>query len=395
MKSPQTLPKRRETFLPFHVPSVEEADIQGVVETLRSGWLTTGPRTREFEESFASYVGSPRAVAVNSCTAGLHVALAALDLKSQDEVITTPYTFVATVEAILLAGARPILVDVEHDSLNMDPARVEAAITAHTRAIVPVHFAGHPCEMDPILESARRRGIRVIEDAAHALPAVYRGKRIGSIGDCTAFSFYATKNLTTGEGGMLTTSDPELETRMRRLSLHGMSRDAWNRYAEGGSWYYEVLDLGFKYNMTDLQASLGLTQLPRLDGYARRREELVERYRRGLEGMSELELPSIPRDGKHAWHLFVIRLRPERLRIDREGFIRKLTEMQIGASVHFIPVPLHPYYRRRLGLTPDDFPIALENYRRAISLPLYPRMELEDVDYVSEVVRWIVETHRR
>jgi len=395
VKSPQTLPKRRETFLPFHVPSVEEADIQGVVETLRSGWLTTGPRTREFEESFASYVGSPRAVAVNSCTAGLHVALAALDLKSQDEVITTPYTFVATVEAILLAGARPILVDVEHDSLNMDPARVEAAITAHTRAIVPVHFAGHPCEMDPILESARRRGIRVIEDAAHALPAVYRGKRIGSIGDCTAFSFYATKNLTTGEGGMLTTSDPELETRMRRLSLHGMSRDAWNRYAEGGSWYYEVLDLGFKYNMTDLQASLGLTQLPRLDGYARRREELVERYRRGLEGMSELELPSIPRDGKHAWHLFVIRLRPERLRIDREGFIRKLTEMQIGASVHFIPVPLHPYYRRRLGLTPDDFPIALENYRRAISLPLYPRMELEDVDYVSEVVRWIVETHRR
>jgi len=388
-------PRRRNTFLPFHLPSLEEVDVQGVVETLRSGWLTTGPRTREFERQFADYVGSPRAIAVNSCTAGLHVALAALDLAPEDEVITTPYTFVATVEAILLAGARPVLVDVQPDSLNIDPDLIEKAVTAHTRVLLPVHFAGFPCEMDPILDLGRRRGIRVIDDAAHALPATYRGKTIGSMGDCSAFSFYATKNLTTGEGGMITTADADLEARMRRLALHGMSRDAWKRYAQGGDWYYEVLDLGFKYNMPDIQASLGLTQLPRLEAYAKRREELVARYRGGLEDLPEIELPAVPREGRHAWHLFVIRLRPDQLRIDRQGFIRKLNEMQIGVSVHFIPIPLHPYYRRRLGVSPEDFPVALSNFERAVSLPLYPRLTNDDVDYVAGVIRWIVETHRR
>jgi dTDP-4-amino-4,6-dideoxygalactose transaminase len=391
----QTAPKVREAHLPFHVPSVEEADIQGVVETLRSGWLTTGPKTKAFENAFAEYVGATRAVAVNSCTAGLHVALAALEMAPGDEVITTPYTFVATVEAIVASGARPVLVDVEPGSLNIDPARIEAALGPRTRAVVPVHFAGHPCDMDPILDLARARNVRVIEDAAHSLPASYKGRTIGTIGDCTVFSFYATKNLTTGEGGMVTTADPETEARMRRLSLHGMSGDAWKRYSKGGSWYYEILDLGFKYNMTDIQASLGLTQLPRLDAYAERRDALVARYRTALGGLAEIELPREPTYGKHAWHLFVIRLRPEMLRIDRGEFIRKLGEMQIGTSVHFIPVPLHPYYRKALGYSPENFPVAVSNYERAISLPLYPRMADEDVDYVSEAVAWIVENQRR
>jgi dTDP-4-amino-4,6-dideoxygalactose transaminase len=374
---------------------VEEADIQGVVETLRSGWLTTGPRAKAFEKAFAEYIGAPRAVAVNSCTAGLHVALAALGMNPGDEVVTTPYTFVATVETIMASGARPVLVDVEPGSLNIDPSLIEAALGPRTRAIVPVHFAGHPCDMDPILDLARSRGLRVIEDAAHSLPASYKGRTIGTIGDCTAFSFYATKNLTTGEGGMVTTADAELEARMRRLALHGMSGDAWKRYSKGGSWYYEVLDLGFKYNMTDIQASLGLTQLPRLDAYTERRDALVARYRAGLAGVAEIELPQDPAYGKHAWHLFVIRLRPEMLRIDRGDFIRKLGEMQIGTSVHFIPVPLHPYYRKALDYSPGDLPVAVSNYERAISLPLYPRMTDEDVDYVAEVVSWIAETHRR
>jgi dTDP-4-amino-4,6-dideoxygalactose transaminase len=249
--------------------------------------------------------------------------------------------------------------------------------------------------MDPILELARSRGLRVVEDAAHSLPASYKGRTIGTIGDCTAFSFYATKNLTTGEGGMVTTADADLEARMRRLALHGMSGDAWKRYSKGGSWYYEVLDLGFKYNMTDIQASLGLTQLPRLDGYAERRDALVARYRAALSGVEEIELPQEPAYGKHAWHLFVIRIRPKMLKIDRGDFIRKLGEMQIGTSVHFIPVPLHPYYRKALGYSPGDLPVAVSNYERAISLPLYPRMADEDVDYVAEAVAWIAETHRR
>jgi dTDP-4-amino-4,6-dideoxygalactose transaminase len=374
---------------------VEEEDIQGVAETLRSGWLTTGPRAKAFEKAFAEYIGAPRAVAVSSCTAGLHVAMAALGMKPGDEVVTTPYTFVATVETIVASGARPVLVDVEPGSLNIDPAKIEAALGPRTRAIVPVHFAGHPCDMDPILDLARSRGLRVIEDAAHSLPASYKGRTIGTIGDCTAFSFYATKNLTTGEGGMVTTADADLEARMRRLALHGMSGDAWKRYSKGGSWYYEVLDLGFKYNMTDIQASLGLTQLPRLDAYAERRDALVARYRAALSGVAEIELPAEPAYGKHAWHLFVIRLRPEMLKIDRGDFIRKLGEMQIGTSVHFIPVPLHPYYRKALGYSPGDLPVAVSNYERAISLPLYPRMADEDVDYVGEAVAWIAETHRR
>jgi dTDP-4-amino-4,6-dideoxygalactose transaminase len=385
----------REAFLPFHVPSIEEADIEGVVETLRSGWLTTGPKARRFETAFAEYVGAPGAVAVSSCTAGLHVALAALDLKPGDEVITTPYTFVATVEATLLAGGEPVLVDVEPQTLNIDPAKIEAALTPRTRAIVPVHFAGHPADLDPILEMARARGIPVIEDAAHSLPASYKGKAIGSIGDSTVFSFYATKNLTTAEGGMITTANPDLEARMRRLALHGMSGDAWKRYSQGGKWYYEVVDLGFKYNMTDIQASLGLTQLPRLDGYARRREELVARYRAVLADLPEVELPTEAPYARHAWHLFVLRLRPEMLRIDRAAFIRELGDMQIGTSVHFIPVPLHPYYRQRLACAPQDVPVAISNYERVISLPLYPRMTDADVDYVGEAVRWIAESHRR
>jgi dTDP-4-amino-4,6-dideoxygalactose transaminase len=388
-------PKPRAQYLPFHLPSIDDADVNGVVETLRSGWLTTGPKTKQFEQAFASYVGAKHAVAVNSCTAGLHVAMAALDMQPGDEVITTPYTFVASVETIVSAGGKPVLVDVDPVSLNIEPRNIERAMTSRTRAIVPVHFAGRPADMDPIMAIGKSRGVPVIEDAAHSLPASYKGRTIGTIGDCTVFSFYATKNLTTGEGGMITTASEEMETRMRRLSLHGMSRDAWKRYAQGGAWFYEVLDLGFKYNMMDIQASLGLTQLPRLEEYAVRRDEIVARYREQLGDLEEIELPESPTDARHAWHLYVLRLRPEKLKIGRDEFIQKLNEMQIGVSVHFIPVHLHPYYRDRLSLAPEDLPVALSNYKRALSLPIYPRMTNEDVDYVADAVRWIVEDNRR
>jgi dTDP-4-amino-4,6-dideoxygalactose transaminase len=384
----------RRTFLPFSPPCIGEEEIREVVDTLRSDWITTGPKTKRFEQQFARYLGAPEALALNSCTAGLHTALATLGIGPGAEVITTPMTFTASVNVIEHVGARPVLVDVEPDTLNLDPVLVEAAITPRTRAILPVHYAGHPVDLDAIDELARAHGLVVLEDAAHALPARYKGRRIGRGPNPTAFSFYATKNLTTGEGGMLT-GDPEFLARARVLSLHGMSRDAWRRYDKGGSWRYDVLVPGFKYNMTDIQAALGLWQLRKLEQFQQRRREIVGRYSQSFADIDALEVPVARPEVEHAWHLYVLRLRPEALRIGRDEFLEELARRNIGASVHFIPIHLHPYYRDKYGYAPDAFPEAYTNFERILSLPLNPRLTDPDVTDVIEAVRDIVRTRRR
>jgi perosamine synthetase len=385
---------RRPTFLPFHQPWIEEEEIAEIVDTLRSGWLTMGPKTLRFEEEFAAYVGASFAVALNSCTSALHLALDVIGIGPGDEVITSAYTFTATAAVILHLGAQPVLADVQPDTLTLDPALVAARITPRTRAIVPVHMAGTPCDLDPLLELAARHRLRIVEDSAHVLPGQYKGRAIGSISDMTAFSFYATKNITTGEGGMVTTESSEYADRLRVRRLHGISRDAWKRYTSEGSWYYEVEYPGYKYNLTDLAAALGLQQLRRADRFHALRTHYASLYHRGLADLTELTLPEAQPWGPHSWHLYLIQLDLERLTIDRAAFIRLLREENIGASVHFIPIHLHPYYRERFGYRPADFPNALHAYQRVVSLPLYPRMSEADVEDVIRAVRSIVERHR-
>jgi len=384
----------RASYLPFSPPSVGEEEVEEVVNALRSDWLTTGPKTQRFERAFAEFVGARGALALNSCTAGLHTALVALGIGPGDEVITTTMTFAATVNVIEHVGARPVLVDVEPDTLNIDPARVEAAITPRTRAIIAVHYAGHPADMDPIEDIARAHGITVIEDAAHSIPAWYRGRMIGSGNNPTAFSFYATKNLTTGEGGMLTGSTDFLE-RARPVSLHGMTRDALRRYEKGGSWRYEIQAPGFKYNMTDIQASMGLAQLRKIGCFDQRRREVVAAYDRAFAAEPALEIPVERDDVHHAWHLYVLRLNTDALTIGRDEFIDELTVRNIGTSVHFIPVHTHPYYRDRYGYAPNDFPVAFSNFERMLSIPLNPRLGAADVNDVIEAVLDVVDSHRR
>jgi perosamine synthetase len=385
---------RRETFLPFHRPWIDEDEIQEVVHTLRSGWLTMGPKTMEFEKRFAEYVGAKHAVAVNSATAGLHLALDVIGLQPDDEVITSVYTFTSSASVVLHHKARPVLVDVEPVTLTMDPEEVRRRIGPRTRAIMPVHFAGAPCDMDPLQELASRHGLTVVEDAAHALPTRYRQRMVGAIGDLTVFSFYAVKNLTTGEGGMITTDSGEYADLLRTRRLHGISRDAWKRYTAEGSWYYEVDYPGYKCNMTDIGAALGLQQLRKLDRFHSLRHAHAMLYQRGLSDLPELILPETPSYAQHAWHLYVIRLQRGRLTIGRDAFFELLREANIGASVHFIPLHIHPYYRRMFEYRPEDFPQALRAYEGAISLPLYPRMTEDDVWEVIHVVRDIVGRHR-
>lgn len=388
-----TRPGRR-TFLPFAPPSIGEEEIAEVVATLRSGWITTGPRTAAFEQAFADALGAPAALALNSCTAGLHVALVAAGIRDGDEVITSTLTFAATANVIEHVRARPVLVDVLPDTLQMDPAQVARAVTARTRAIMPVHFAGHPADLDPIFELAKRHTLLVLEDAAHALPARYRDRVIGSGSNPVAFSFYATKNLTTGEGGMLT-GDPEFVRRARVISLHGLSHDGWNRYGEGGSWFYEVSLPGYKYNMTDIQAALGIWQLRKLGVHQARRRAVVAAYQAAFAGHDALETPGERPDVEHAWHLYVLRLRLEALAIDRARFIQELARRRIGASVHFIPVHQHPYYRNTYGYRHGDFPVTDAAYPRMVSLPLHPGLTDDDVADVVSAVLDICQEFRR
>jgi dTDP-4-amino-4,6-dideoxygalactose transaminase len=376
-------------FLPFSRPDIGEEEIAEAVETLKSGWLTTGPRTAAFEKEFRAYAGSSYALAVNSCTAGLHLALAALDLRPGDEVITTPLTFCATVNTIIEAGGTPVLADIGED-LNIAPDSISAAVTERTRAILPVHYAGLPCRMREIWQMAADRDLKVIEDAAHAVGAAYRGSPIGSgLSDAVAFSFYVTKNLCTGEGGMVTTPSSELYERMRILCLHGISRDAWNRYTEKGSWYYEVVERGFKYNMSDIMAAIGIHQLRRLDQMNARRAEISAAYSRAFANMPEVELPPNRANSVHAWHLYVLRLNLDTLSIDRARFFEEMRARGIGCSVHFIPIPLHPYYQRTLAMR-GPCNRALAEYPRLLSLPLYSKMADHDVCRVIDAVQDVV-----
>jgi dTDP-4-amino-4,6-dideoxygalactose transaminase len=388
------------SFIQFHVPSISEEEIQEVAETLRSGWLTTGPRAARFERDFGAYVASPHAVAVNSATAGLHLALAGLKIGPGDEVITTPLTFCATVQTILHVGATPVMADIGPDG-NIDPEEIERKLTNRTKAIIPVHLAGLPCDMNSIWALARQEGLYVIEDAAHAAGADYEGRPIGAglseteqASDAVAFSFYATKNLTTGEGGMITTHRRDLANTMRTLSLHGTSHDAWDRYTEHGSWYYEVVAHGFKYNLSDIHAALGIHQLRKLDQFIETRARYAEIYNRTFGDLEEVELPPDSPRCRHAWHLYILRLNLDRLRIDRKAFIEAMREKGIGTSVHFIPIPLHPYFAR-LPLARYRCPRALELYPRIVSLPLYPAMTEEQVHYVAQSVKDVLEHSRR
>ena len=388
-------------FIPYHRPSIGQAEIDAVASTLRGGWLTTGPRTAQFETEFREYVGAPHAQAVNSCTAGLHLALAALGVGAGHEVITTPLTFCATANAILHAGATPILADIRPDG-NIDPESVRAKTTERTRAIVPVHYAGLPCDMDAIWSHAREYGLHVVEDAAHAVGARYKGHPIGAgnpdtgaASDAVAFSFYATKNLTTGEGGMVTCHQPSLLERMRRLCLHGISEDAWNRYTQKGRWYYEVVECGFKYNLSDIQSSIGIEQLRKQEYFLAIRHAYAKYFNSQLQDVAEIETPSIPSDCRHAWQLYVLKLRLDRLSITRGDFIEELRRRGIGSSVHFIPIYEHPYFARYSEDARASCPNALEICPRLVSLPLYPALNIDQVEQIASTVKDIIHEYAR
>jgi dTDP-4-amino-4,6-dideoxygalactose transaminase len=392
----------RSEFLHFAPPLIGDEEIAEVVGTLRSGWITTGPRTQQFEADFQQYTGAESALAVNSATSAMHIALAALGIGEGDSVVSTAMTFASTIHVIEHQRATPVLVDVEPDTLNLDPAQVEAAVlrTPGVKAIMPVHLYGHPADMDAIYDIAGRHGLAVVEDAAHSLPARHRGRMIGAprpgfdLPNLVAFSFYATKNLTTGEGGMLT-GPPELIDTARLWSLHGMSRDAFKRYTAEGSWSYDVVLPGFKCNMPDIQAAIGLHQLKRLDEMQRRRLAIVAQYDEALGQLEELETPVARPEVDGAWHIYLLRLRLDRLAIDRAAFIEALRRRNIGASVHFIPIHLHSYYRDRYGLRPEQFPVAQREFERMLSLPLSPAHSDQDVADVIEAVTATVREHRR
>jgi dTDP-4-amino-4,6-dideoxygalactose transaminase len=385
-----------DNFIPFHRPSIGREELDAVQQVLTSCWLTTGPAVQQFEREFAKYIGCKHALAVNSATAALHLALDAIGLRPGDEVLVPTYTFTSTAEVITYFGSRPVLCDSIPGAFNIDPTDVAARVTDKTRAIIPVHIAGEPCDLDAIHRIAEQHSLHVIEDAAHALPASFHGRRIGTTSELTAFSFYATKTITTGEGGMLTTDNDDFAGRVTRMRLHGISGDAWKRYSKEGSWYYEILDAGYKANLCDLLAALGSAQLAKCDNFARRRRSIAEIYRSSFAELEELENPSAPPDGvDHAWHLFILRIRPDSISLDRNQFVDELKRSGIGTSVHFIPLHLHPFYRSAYGYRRGDFPNAEEAYSRCLSLPIFPDMSSAEVDRVVRNVSEIVYRNRK
>lgn len=381
-----------DNFLPFALPDIGEDEINEVIDSLRSGWVTTGPKTKRFEEDFSKFIGEGlESISVNSATAGLHLALEAIGIKAEDEVITTPYTFTATAEVIRYLGAHPVFVDIDPNTFNIDPKKIEAAITSKTKAIIPVHFAGLACDMQAILEIARRHNLKVIEDAAHALPTRYQGQIIGNLeSDATVFSFYATKTITTGEGGMVVTRNPDIAARCKIMRLHGISRDAFDRYtSKKPAWHYEVVAPGFKYNLSDLASSLGIHQLKKSNTFQQRRQEMAKRYSIELANLPVLTPPIAPAGDLHAWHLYVVRLLPK-AGIDRNRLIELMADRGIGCSVHFIPLHIQPYWRDAYNLKPEHFPNSLNQYNQAFSLPLYTKMSDDDQTRVINALKEIL-----
>ena len=381
---------RRDSLLVFGSPFIGKAEIDEVVDCLRSGWLGTGPKVARFEREFASYKGAQHAVAVNSCTAALHLAILAAGLQPGDEVITSPLTFCATVNAIIHAGVTPVLADVEPSSMNIDPATVAAKITPRTRAILPIHFAGRPCDMDALCDIAGRHGLRIIEDCAHAVETEYHDRKAGTFGDFGCFSFYVTKNVATGEGGMVVARNEEDAARIKVLALHGMSRDAWKRFGDEGYKHYQVVACGFKYNMMDIQAAMGIHQLAQVEPNWRRRQEIWGRYLAAFRDLP-VELPAdVEQDTKHGYHLFTMLVDEQRAGIARDVFLDAMTAENIGVGVHYLSIPEHPYYRERFGWRPEDYPNAMRIGRQTISLPLSPKLADGDVADVIAAVKQVL-----
>ena len=384
-----TAKKIPDHFIPFAPPLIGEEEKREVIDTLESGWITTGPKTEAFEKATCDYIGGGYAVAVNSCTAALHLSLVAAGVEEGDEIIMSPYTFASTGHVASYLGAKPIFVDITSDTYNLDPQQIEAKITERTRVIVPGHYGGHPCDMEAIESIAEKHGLVIIEDAAHAIGAEYRGKKVGALGHLTCFSFYATKNLTTGEGGMVVTQDEELAQRIRVLSMYGISdaRRIWKRYAPKGSWAYDIAELGYKYNMMDIQAALGLPQLKKLDGFIQRRAHFAAIYDDAFTDVVGLQCPTVCPEIKSAWHLYPILL-PDRC--NRDALIEELKELNVGTSVLFQPLHLHSYYVRLLGDQEGNFPISEEVYRRVVCLPISPKASDDDICYVAATVRKLI-----
>ena len=376
----------KNDFLQFHKPFISEEEVDEIVDTVRSGWIGMGPKTIRFENNFSEYIGVNKSVAVSSWTAAGHLTLEAFGLKAGDEVIVPTMTFPATAEIVCYFGAKPVFVDVEEDTLNISIEALEKAITPKTKVIIPVHYAGQPCDLDEVHEIARKYNLKVLEDAAHALPALYKGKKIGTISDVTCFSFYATKTLSTGEGGMICTNDEEIAERCTIMRLHGINRDAWKRHTESGSWYYEVVALGYKYNFTDLQASLGLPQLKKVDAMWESRKRIAAKYTEALKDLDTIQLLTLKPDRESSLHLFPIRLHLDRLTKNRAQIINEFRNLNIGVGVHFMPVHQHLYYNESFNLRDEDYPVATTAFPRLISLPIYPGMKDENVDKVIDTL---------
>jgi dTDP-4-amino-4,6-dideoxygalactose transaminase len=386
----------RSTFLPFSTPTIEDAEINEVVDSLRSGWITTGPKVKRFEEAFRVYVGAPYAIPLSSATAGLHLTLLALGIKEGDEIITTAMTFASTVSMIVLCGGIPVLVDTEPGTLNIDVEQVRRKITPRTKVVIPVHFAGQSCDMDPLFALAKEHGLTIIEDAAHAAGTEYKGRRIGSLPSISIFSFHPNKNITTGEGGMVCTADEALAEEISLLKFHGMSREAWKRFGASGNPNYDILVPGFKYNMMDLQAAIGIHQLPKLDGFIDRRTAIAEYYNREFAGIEELALPTLaPYEQRHAWHLYTPLVRIEKLTIDRDTFMAELKKHNIGSGLHYKAIHHHAWYREHLAIPDSDLPNASYASERILSLPLFPRMTDGDARDVVEAVKAVVAARRK
>ncbi|HAR97079.1 MAG TPA: UDP-4-amino-4,6-dideoxy-N-acetyl-beta-L-altrosamine transaminase [Deltaproteobacteria bacterium] len=378
----------RDEFLVFGSPLIEDADVDEVVRTLKSGWLGTGPRVARFEDEFKAYKGAQHAIAVNSCTAALHLSLIASGVGPGDEVITTPMTFCATVNAIIHSGATPVLADIDPKTMNIDPEQIESKITPRTKAILPVHFAGRPCDMDSICNIADRYGLKIIEDCAHAIESEYKGRKTGTFGDFGCFSFYVTKNIVTGEGGMVLTRSEEDAERVKILALHGMSKDAWRRFGDEGYKHYRVVECGFKYNMMDIQAAIGIHQLERIEAYWKRRKTVWNTYQTAFAGLP-VGLPAEPEQGtRHAFHLYTILVDKDRTGIDRDTFLEAMTRRNIGVGVHYLSIPEHPYYQKAYGWRPEDFPQAKDIGRQTVSLPISARLTDSDVNDVVVAVNY-------